>query len=77
MAKGLEASEKLALSVGTAAELLDLSRPTMYELIHIEGFPVVWIGNKPIINKVGLQRWLDEQEGNRFKFSKDGTVGNG
>lgn len=52
---------KITLSVAEAARELGISRPTMYQLIHREGFPVFRIGNRFIIPRDLLTEWVNEQ----------------
>ena len=54
-------SQKLAYSVSEAAELLGLSRPTIYQLIHRTGFPVVRIGRRTLIPRRALEDWIDSE----------------
>lgn len=53
----------LACNMDEAAELFNVSYPTMLKIAHLEGFPAFRIGNRWIINLRGLQRWLDEKCG--------------
>lgn len=55
--------EKLTYSVTEAAEALGVSRPTMYELIHREGFPSLKVGNRVLISRRRLVEWVDQQAG--------------
>lgn len=54
-------SDKLALSVTEAARLLGVSRPTVYALIHQDGFPSFSVGNRRLISASGLQKWVENQ----------------
>lgn len=54
-------SEKLALSIREACDVLGVSRSYMYQLIHVEGFPALKIGNRVLISISDLQTWLSEQ----------------
>lgn len=53
--------QKLALSVAEAAQLLGVSRPTVYTLLHKEGFPSLKIGSRTLIPTDGLREWLRQQ----------------
>ena len=55
--------EKLTYSVTEAAEALGVSRPTMYELLHREGFPSLKVGNRVLISRKRLAEWVDQQAG--------------
>jgi excisionase family DNA binding protein len=59
---------KLTLKTDEAAELLGISKPTLYELIHSEkaNFPSVRVGTQGrgfIIPTLSLLKWLDTQSG--------------
>ena len=56
-------TEKLVYSVTEAAEALGVSRPTMYELIHREGFPSLKVGRRVLISRQRLAEWVDQQAG--------------
>lgn len=53
--------KKLTLSVTEAAEVMGVSRTTMYQLVKIKGFPTVQIGNRVLVSIKGLEKWVDEQ----------------
>ena len=54
----------LAVSIAQAAELLSVSRPTIYELIKREDFHCVFkIGNRQLISVEALQDWISRQIG--------------
>lgn len=55
--------DKLALSVSETAELLGLSRPKVYDLINRPDFPSFTVGNRRLISKAGLERWIAERSG--------------
>ena len=54
-------SDKLTYSVSEAAEVLGVSRPTVYTLIHRDDFPVFKIGNRVLISIEGLRQWVITQ----------------
>lgn len=54
-------NEKLALSVSEAAELLGLSRPTVYKLMRRDDFPVLRIGTRTLIHRAKLEAWVAAQ----------------
>lgn len=57
-------SEKMALTVKEAAALLGVSERIIYDIVHIPGFPAFQPGGgKWLINRRGLQAWLDQQAG--------------
>lgn len=53
--------QKLTLSVTEAANLIGVSRTTMYHLVKMKGFPTVQIGNRVLVSVKGLEKWVDEQ----------------
>lgn len=53
--------KKLTLSVTEAANLIGVSRTTMYHLVKMKGFPTVQIGNRVLVSVKGLEKWVDEQ----------------
>ena len=57
----MDISTKMALNFTEAAELLGVSRPTMYQIAHSEGFPTVRVGRRVLIPRAGLERWLEAQ----------------
>ena len=56
-------ADKIALTVTEAAELLGVSRPTVYQLINREDFPSFRIGARRLISRSGLERWVQQQAG--------------
>ena len=53
--------EKIALSVTEAAQVLGVSRPTVYKLIHRGDFPVLRIGSRTLIHREKLAEWAARQ----------------
>lgn len=53
--------EKLAYSVQEAAAALGVNVNAVYNLSHRRDFPAVRIGNRILIPKENLARWLDAQ----------------
>lgn len=51
--------EKITLSVKEAADVLDVSLPSMYKIVRREDFPRVAAGRKILIPKTLLERWLE------------------
>lgn len=51
----------LTWSVTEGAEVLGVSRGTMYKLIHMDGFPTVRCGCCVRVSKKGLAEWIDRQ----------------
>ena len=52
--------EKLTYSVGEAAKVLGVSETKMYQVIRMEGFPLVTLGSRRLIPIKALERWLDK-----------------
>jgi excisionase family DNA binding protein len=51
-------AEKMALSVTEAAEALGISRRSLYNLIKLDGFPVLELGGRRVIPVDLLQEWM-------------------
>lgn len=51
----------LTVTVEEMAILLKVSLPTAYELTKQKGFPSFHVGRKILINRQGLQQWIDKQ----------------
>lgn len=53
--------DKLAYSVAETAQVLGVSRPTVYALMKQSGFPVFQIGGRKLISVDGLRNWVRNQ----------------
>jgi len=53
--------EKIALTAAEACELIGVSRPTLYQLVHRADFPAMRVGRKWIISRRGLEEWVLRQ----------------
>lgn len=53
----------LAYSPATAAKVAEVSRPTIYRWMKIDGFPVFRIGGCTRIPAEAFSRWLNEKAG--------------
>ena len=53
--------DKLAYSLTETAQVLGVSRPTVYELIKQPGFPVFQIGGRKLVSVEGLRDWIRSQ----------------
>ena len=53
--------EKIAYSVMETAQVLGVSRPTVYALMKRPGFPVFQIGGRKLISVDGLRNWVRNQ----------------
>ena len=58
---------KMTLSVREAAELIGISKPKMYELIHCNEIPSIHVGKKIVIARQALMDWLSEGDTNGKK----------
>lgn len=45
------------------AQLMDVSRPTVYKWMRMDGFPVAHIGGCTRIPSRAFEKWLNEQAG--------------
>ena len=57
-------SERLAYSLTETAEVLGVSRPTVYALIKQPGFPVFQIGSRKLVSVDGLREWVIKETRN-------------
>ena len=55
--------EKLTLSVAEAAQLLGLSTPKVCEVIGGADFPAFRIGNRTLVSRRLLEKWVDREAG--------------
>lgn len=53
--------EKLTLSASEAAQVIGVSRTTMYKMMKVNGFPTVRVGKRLLVSRKGLERWVEEQ----------------
>ena len=53
--------DKLAYSITEAAQVLGVSRPTLYALLDQPGFPTFRVGNRRLISVEGLRDWIRSQ----------------
>ncbi|MBU5456514.1 helix-turn-helix domain-containing protein [Oscillibacter sp. MSJ-31] len=61
----MDKPEILAYSVATAAQVAEVSRPTIYRWMQLSGFPVARIGGCTRIPADAFKRWLEAQAGVR------------
>lgn len=54
-------NDKIALNVTDVAQMLGLSRPTVYKLCNREDFPVFRIGGRVLIPREKLKAWIEAQ----------------
>lgn len=58
---GTNRSDRLLVRVSTAAQMLDISKSTLYALIGQGKIPVVRLGKSLRISVAWLQQWISEQ----------------
>lgn len=58
---GVPLANRMALSITEMAQVLHISTTLAYELAKQEDFPSFYIGRHKLINKEGLQRWIDDR----------------
>ena len=58
---------KMTLSVREACELIGISKPKMYELIHSNEIPSIHVGKKIVIARQALLDWLSKGDPNGKK----------
>lgn len=51
----------LGLSLEEAAKAIRVSRPTMLNIVHSEGFPAFRVGRRWVIPKRLFENWMEEQ----------------
>lgn len=57
--------EKLTYTVVELAQVLNIGKNSAYDLANSKDFPVINIGRKKLIPVVALNKWLDNQVGNK------------
>ncbi len=53
--------DRLTYSPTEAAQVLGVSRPTVYTLIKRDDFPAFKVGSRTLISAEGLRRWVENQ----------------
>ena len=53
--------QPLVLSIPEAAAVLRLSRTKVYQLIDVEGLPIVRFGRAVRVPRASLQRWIEQR----------------
>lgn len=57
----MKTTERIALTITETAQALGVSRPTVYKLLHREGFPAFRIGSRVLISRAKLEEWVNAQ----------------
>lgn len=52
--------EKLLYSIPEAAEVLGISKSMAYNLVHVEGFPIIKFGTRIMVPIKGLEEWTEK-----------------
>ena len=52
---------ELTMTVLEAAEAIGIGKNSMYEIVHTDGFPRFYVGNKIVIPKTSLVKWLEQK----------------
>ena len=55
--------DRITISVNEAAQMLGVSRPTLYALMKNKDFPAFKLGGRRLISREGLVKWIAAQEG--------------
>ncbi len=55
------ALEPLTVGMGQAAQLLNVSRTTIYRYAKMPGFPAFTIGGRTLVSVEGLKKWVADQ----------------
>lgn len=55
----VQSIQPLTMTIRELADSLQVSLPTAYALARTEGFPLVCIGKRLLINRAKVQDWLD------------------
>ena len=71
---GSTSAPRMTLTVEEMADELHLSRPMAYELVKDPGFPSFRIGKRILVNRQGLQRWIDAQSDRSLPVAVDGSI---
>lgn len=53
--------EPLTVGMGQAAQLLNVSRATIYRYAKMHGFPAFTIGGRTLVSVEGLKKWIADQ----------------
>lgn len=56
-----EKMEPLTVGMGQAAQLLNVSRATIYRYAKTPGFPAFTIGGRTLVSVEGLRKWVSDQ----------------
>lgn len=54
-------ADKLTYSAAETAQVLGVSRPTVYQLMKRDDFPVFKVGTRTLVSAEGLRAWVQAQ----------------
>ena len=54
-------SDKLTYSPAETAQILGISRPTVYSLLRRADFPAFKVGSRTLVSAEGLRVWVETQ----------------
>lgn len=54
-------TDRFTISPSEAAQVLGVSRPTVYTLIKRADFPAFKVGTRTLVSVEGLKRWVEAQ----------------
>lgn len=53
--------QRLLITPKETQDILGVGRTTLYRILKQDDFPSIRIENKFYVNKLGLQKWIDEK----------------
>lgn len=53
----------VAVSLATAAKMLGVSKPTVYQYANLSDFPAFRIGGRVLVSADGLREWVNARAG--------------
>ena len=59
--KQCQVTPAMAMTVDELADELRISKPTAYRIVRQADFPSFCIGNRILVNRSGLQKWIDQK----------------
>ena len=64
---GTNGGISMTMTVDELAETLGIAKPKAYELTNTDGFPSFKVGKRILINRKGLQDWIEKQCNDQIK----------
>lgn len=55
--------EPVAVSLSQAAQMLGVSRPTVYQYANLPDFPAFRVGGRVLVSVDGLRAWVNARAG--------------